>query len=188
MRCELMRGVLSAALLLIGVGEASAARPCEAPPPALGRWQAAGAASLPDQPWFDADGSERRLTEATGKGLIVNFWATWCAPCVKEMPALDRLSAAVAGDGIVVLPLSADREGAPVVEKFYEVNKLTNLPVAIDRMGRIARALGVVGLPTTVLFDDGGREVGRIVGVAEWDEAAAIAFLRRCLRSGGDAG
>ncbi len=175
-------------IVLITATDASAAAACTSPPASLGRWQPAMAgAAAPDQPWFDEHGGERRLADTNGKATIVNFWATWCAPCVKEMPALDRLAAAVAGDGIIVLPLSADREGVPVVRKFYAANRLQHLPVAIDRMGRVARALSVGGLPTTILVDATGREVGRVVGVAEWDAADAIAFLRRCLKPAGGA-
>jgi thiol-disulfide isomerase/thioredoxin len=181
-------GLLALAIVLIHGGDASAADRCTSPPPSLGKWQlATSPVSVPDQPWWDEAGNERRLADNRGKALVINFWATWCAPCVKEMPALDRLRAALAPDGIEVLALSADREGVPVVRKFYDVNGLTHLAVALDRMGRIARPLGVQGLPTTVVFDRAGREVGRVVGVAEWDDPATIAFLRRCLAQTGGA-
>jgi thiol-disulfide isomerase/thioredoxin len=180
---RIVRAVLSAAIVLITISDASAASDrCAAPPASLGHWQAANRGErVPDQPWFDEAGHERYLQNAKGNAVVLNFWATWCAPCVKEMPSLDRLSAALAGDSIVVLPLSADRQGVPVVRKFYEVNGFKNLPAAVDRMGRIAHTLGVEGLPTTVLFDAGGHEVGRIIGPAEWDAKDAIGFLRRCL-------
>ena len=97
------------------------------------------------------------------------------------MPSLDRLAREVKDDRLIVLALSADREGAPVVRKFYDKNDIEHLPVAIDRISRVARALKVGGLPTTVMFDADGREVGRVVGTAEWDAPATLAFLRGCL-------
>ena len=112
---------------------------------------------------------------------MLNFWATWCAPCVKEMPALDRLAATGAERNLQVLALSADREGAPVVRRFYDVNAIKHLAVAVDKLSRVSRAVDVGGLPTTVLYDVQGREVGRVVGVAEWDAPDTVAFLGRCL-------
>ena len=101
------------------------------------------------------------------------------------MPALDRLAAAADGHGLRVLALSADRGGAPVVRNFYEVNGIGHLPVAFDTQSRVARAVGVDGLPTTVLYNAAGREVGRVVGVAEWDAPAALDFLGDCLAAHG---
>lgn len=163
------------------VGATAAMAECADAPPALGRFQAGSGAEAPTTPFFAADGSERTFADFRGQALVVNLWATWCAPCVTEMPALDRLSEAVSGDKIAVLPLSADREGAPVVERFFATNGIRHLPVTIDRMGKVARGLSVPGLPTTVLYDRDGRERGRVVGAAEWDAPEAVAFLRACL-------
>jgi thiol-disulfide isomerase/thioredoxin len=129
----------------------------------------------------DATGTERRLADYSGHGMVINFWATWCPPCVREMPALDRLRAALAGDGIEVLALSGDRNGNSVVAPFYEKNGIGNLPVSIDKGLAAARGMGIQGLPTTVLIDDAGYEIGRLVGAAEWDAPEAIAFLQSCL-------
>lgn len=123
----------------------------------------------------------KALSDYRGHGWVINFWATWCAPCVKEMPALDRLRALLQGDGIEVLALSADRGGAPVVQRFYDANGITELPVLIDNQRRVSRAFAIQGLPTTILVDEFGHEVGRVVGVAEWDAPETVAFLRQCL-------
>jgi thiol-disulfide isomerase/thioredoxin len=163
------------------VGATAARAACTDAPTALGRFQEAIGTEAPATPFFAADGTERTLADFRGQALVVNLWATWCAPCVTEMPALDRLSEAVKPHGIAVLPLSADREGAPVVERFFATNGIRHLPVTIDRMGKVARALAVPGLPTTVLYDREGRERGRVVGAAEWDAPEAVAFLRACL-------
>ena len=120
--------------------------------------------------------------------LIVNFWATWCAPCVREMPALARLNQALDGR-IQVATLSEDRprpgsEGGDVgglIRRFYEINGIEGLPGLIDSDGSVARAFSVQGLPTTVLLDREGREIGRLVGPAEWDDPAVTDYLLACL-------
>jgi|APTNR8051073442_1049403.scaffolds.fasta_scaffold03335_10 thiol-disulfide isomerase/thioredoxin len=171
-----------AAIVLITPANASAAAACDAPPDALGKFSPSTDADPPPlTPFFDAADVPRTFADFQGEALVVNFWATWCAPCVKEMPALDRLAEAVDGDGITVLALSADREGADVVRAFYDVNALNNLAVSLDRRMAVSRALGIPGLPTTVLIDRDGREIGRLVGAAEWDAPEAVDFLRRCL-------
>jgi thiol-disulfide isomerase/thioredoxin len=137
--------------------------------------------TAPAEPFFDADDRPRTFADYRGKGLVVNFWATWCAPCVKEMPHLDRLNALLRNEGVEVLTLSADRAGARVVRPFYEKHGLKTLPILIDKETKVTRALGIKGLPTTVLIDRDGREVGRVVGLAEWDSPTMVAFLRRCL-------
>lgn len=129
-----------------------------------------------------SDGEGRRLgLDDFPGGVVLNFWATWCGPCVREMPQLDRLKKHLAGDGIAVLALSEDREGAEVVKKFYRLNGIENLDVLIDGGGKVLRDSNIIGLPTTLLIDARRREVGRVMGVAEWESGEAIQFLRRCL-------
>jgi thiol-disulfide isomerase/thioredoxin len=183
MRSALLGFALTAAILPNGASFASSAPvACASPPPALGKYQPArGGKHIPTTAFIDADGNDKSLADLRGEGLIVNFWATWCAPCVKEMPALDRMAGAAREHGLRVLALSADREGASVVRQFYDVNGIGHLPVAIDKMSRVARAIGIDGLPTTVLYDAEGLEVGRVTGVAEWDTPPVIAFLGGCL-------
>ena len=132
-------------------------------------------------PFFEDGKIEQTLSDYLGSGLVVNFWATWCAPCVREMPALDRLQAMVKDDGIRVLVISEDRGGAPVVDKFFAKNKIANLQTLLDRRGKLMRKSGVSGLPATLLIDAQGKEIGRVMGTAEWDSEKAVAFIRRCL-------
>ena len=144
-------------------------------------FQPAAAAALPEVAFVDGDGTRRGLADFRGKGVVLNFWATWCVPCVAEMPSLDRLQARLANRGVVVLALSSDRGGAPVVRGFFARHGIEHLSVALDEGLQAARALGVQGLPTTVLIDAEGRERGRLVGAAEWDSAEAVALTEDCL-------
>lgn len=178
-----LAGIVVTVILMISAGHASAAGGrCRNAPASLGNFEATSSQQPgPAVPFFHNGDTARTLADFRGKGVVMNFWATWCAPCVKEMPALDRLSAEVHGDDIVVLALSSDRGGAAVVSKFYAKRGIANLPVTIDEKSTVARAVGVSGLPTTVMYDAEGRELGRVVGTAEWDTPESIAFLRACL-------
>jgi thiol-disulfide isomerase/thioredoxin len=136
------------------------------------------AATLPDLHFADADGQVKRLADFRGRVLVLNYWATWCAPCVEEMPSLSRLQAKLGGDRFAVLAVSVDREGLPVVVPFLEKLAIKNLAVYTDRTGATMRALGVRGLPTTMIIDGEGREAGRIEGMANWDSPEAEALVR----------
>jgi thiol-disulfide isomerase/thioredoxin len=144
--------------------------------------------ALPDGLAFqDAEGRETRFEAFRGRGLIVNFWATWCPPCVAEMPALDRAHAALARDGIEVLALSSDRGGRAQVEPFYARTGLRHLGIWLDGRGAVGRALGIRGLPTTLVLDRRGQEVARLEGEAEWDRPEMLAAIRRLVRGGAPA-
>ncbi|MBP0466961.1 TlpA family protein disulfide reductase [Roseomonas sp. PWR1] len=139
---------------------------------------------MPDLTFTDAEGKAFTLADFAGRGLVINLWATWCPPCVREMPALDRLAVTLSRDGVLVLPLSSDRGGAPVVQAFYERTQLRTLRVWLDPRGAAARALGARGLPTTVIVDRGGRERARLEGDAEWDAPEFVAAIRRLTARG----
>ena len=124
-----------------------------------------------------ADGSARSLADYAGKGIILNLWATWCVPCVAEMPALAAFASVVAKDGIIVLPLSSDRGGAAIVTKFYKDLGIGNLPVLLDPKSAAAHALNVRGIPTTLIIDRHGREVAWTEGSVNWASDAAVAAI-----------
>lgn len=134
---------------------------------------------LPAITFQDAGGAERTPADFPGQGLVINLWATWCPPCVAEMPALERLARLLENERIMVLPLSSDRGGKAVVEAFYRRIGLTGLGIWLDPRGAAARALGARGLPTTLIVDRQGQERARLEGDAAWDSAPLVAAVRR---------
>lgn len=130
----------------------------------------------PDGTFVDGQGRQVALSEFRGKLVLLNFWATWCGPCVRELPDLDRLQAALGGPGFQVLAVSSDRKGPEVVRPFLDKLGIRELAAYNDRKAALQRAFKVFGLPTTVLLDAEGRELGRLVGPAEWnsDEARRL--------------
>lgn len=134
---------------------------------------------LPGIAVMTAEGEPEELTEALPRGVpvVLNLWATWCAPCVAELPALARMAAAVGG-GLGVVALSVDRDGPRAVGAFLVGNRITGLTVKLDPRGEALPALGVRGLPVTLLLDAHHREVARFEGAAEWDSPEVIAKVR----------
>lgn len=129
----------------------------------------------------DGQGRPRTLAEFRGKVVLLNIWATWCGPCRREMPSLDRLQGLLGGSDFEVVALSIDRAGLEVVRKFYADVGIRNLAIYIDSSGRATRELATVGVPATLLIDRTGRELGRLVGPAEWDEPDIVQFLKRVI-------
>lgn len=115
------------------------------------------------------DGKGIHLADFKGKWLLLNLWATWCAPCIKEMPSLDRLSGK-GMDKLAILAVSEDRDGQKVVAPFLGPLGIKSLMVATDTPGMVASALHVEGLPTSFLIDPEGRIMARLQGAAEWDD------------------
>jgi thiol-disulfide isomerase/thioredoxin len=134
---------------------------------------------LPDFAFTDGDELELTLADFSGRVVLLNIWATWCPPCRREMPALDRLQAAMGGPDFEVIALSIDTQGASVVRDYYQELELQALAVYIGHSSRVPSKLGVVGIPTTLLIDHAGREIGRIIGAAEWDGPEANELIRR---------
>lgn len=137
--------------------------------------------ALVDITFTDGDGAPSTLADRRGKVVVLNLWATWCPPCVREMPSLDRLEAALGGPDFEVIALSVDRGGAAVVLPFLENLGVGALGVYLDTSSRVLGALGIVSLPTTILIGRDGNELGRVVGPAEWDSVQAMALIRHYL-------
>jgi thiol-disulfide isomerase/thioredoxin len=134
--------------------------------------------ALPEIAFEDADDKALKIADYKGKVMLLNFWATWCAPCVKEMPSLDRLQAAMGKDKFVVIPLSLDGPSKPKVVPFYKDKDLANLGIYFDKGRKVQQALDVAVLPTSILIDGEGRELGRMLGEADWDKPESIAFMK----------
>jgi thiol-disulfide isomerase/thioredoxin len=137
----------------------------------------AAAKTLPDMALQMADGTATNLRAHRGDWLVVNFWATWCAPCRKEMPQLDALAKRYQGRGVKVIALSVDRGGAAKPEKFLNELGVAHLTRVYDPSYKSARAAGLIGLPTTLLVTPDGQEIGRLAGEADWDSAQVHALL-----------
>jgi thiol-disulfide isomerase/thioredoxin len=125
------------------------------------------------------DRAEKPTTLAAFKGtpVLVNLWATWCAPCLAEMPALDRLAAREKGK-LVILPISQDMEGWRAVDKFFAPGKFAALTPYLDQPTEWALAVGAKGLPVSILYDAQGKEVWRVNGPLEWDQPEVAALLK----------
>ncbi|MBM3650350.1 MAG: TlpA family protein disulfide reductase [Alphaproteobacteria bacterium] len=136
---------------------------------------------MPDLEFLDADDKPMHLADLTGKVRLINLWATWCAPCVKEMPSLDRLQAALPKDQFLVLPISLDGPSKAKVAPFYRERKLDHLGIYFDKGRKAMSVLDVSLLPTSILVDRGGREVGRLEGDADWDAPEAIALIKAAM-------
>ncbi|MBO1074022.1 TlpA family protein disulfide reductase [Roseomonas marmotae] len=134
---------------------------------------------LPPLRFTDAEGKPYDLGAFPGQMLLINLWATWCPPCVKEMPSLERAQDALKDEGWTVLPLSSDRGGREKVEPFYKRIGLKSLGIWLDPQNTVARALGARGLPTTIVVDRQQREVARLEGEAEWDSSSMLEALRK---------
>lgn len=131
---------------------------------------------VPEVGLIDGDDAPRSLAEYRGKWVVLNFWATWCAPCRKEMPSLDRLQAAM--PEIAVVPVATGRNPLPAIHKFFAEAGVVNLPVLRDPTSALGRQMAVMALPVTLVLNPEGREVARLIGDAEWDTPEAQAILR----------
>jgi thiol-disulfide isomerase/thioredoxin len=133
---------------------------------------------VPELSFLDGDGNQLSLADFRGKVVVLNLWATWCAPCRHEMPGLDRLQAEHGGPDLHVLALSLDRGEIGKIREFYAEVGLQHLGIYHDSKAAAGRVLRAPGLPTTLVIDREGREVGRVLGPAEWDSDEAVALLQ----------
>ena len=162
---------------LAAVGAASAGDP----PPFLG---AAGQFTLiapprkaPLGPVTDEKGGTVDLARLRGKVIVLNFWATWCAPCILEMPTLDKLKGDLAGTDVEVLVVSVDLKGMEKVGPFWRERGFKHLAILLDQRSALYRAFGTRGLPTTYLIDKSGTIVGYLEGHADWASKEAKALI-----------
>ena len=138
--------------------------------------------ALPDVSFTDGAGRTRTLKDWRGKVVLLNLWATWCAPCRREMPDLDKLQASLGSDSFEVVAVSVDRKGLAASKRFLDQIKVKNLGLYNDVSTKMAGKLKVLGMPTTLLLDRKGREVGRLVGPAEWNSDDAKRLISAQLK------
>jgi thiol-disulfide isomerase/thioredoxin len=136
---------------------------------------------IPELRFVDGAGRALTLGDFRGKVVLLNIWATWCAPCREEMPALDRLQAQLGGERFQVVALSVDQQGAPIARKFYGEVGIKALALYIDPSAKAAFTLDAAGLPATLLVDRAGREIGRHLGAVKWDDPEVVERLQRAI-------
>ena len=132
----------------------------------------------------DGEGARRSLVQFRGNVVLLNIWATWCTPCREEMPTLDRLQVKLGGPDFEVVALSIDQQGAAVARDFFKQIGIQALKLYVDSSAQAATKLGTFGLPTTLLIDREGREIGRHTGPAVWDAPEMVELLRRRIADG----
>lgn len=111
--------------------------------------------------------------------LVINFWATWCAPCKKEMPSLNILAESMEYDDIRIITVASGRNSKEAIDAFFTENNLANLNKFRDPKGKMAMSYRVTALPTTVVIDPTGREIGRIIGDIDWNTGDIRTFFRK---------
>ncbi|MFN7222594.1 MAG: TlpA family protein disulfide reductase [Paracoccaceae bacterium] len=131
--------------------------------------------AVSDVTLLDAADAPTSLANYKGKWIVLNFWATWCAPCRHEMPSLDRLQAAM--PDIAVLPVATGRNAVPAIEKFYAEAGISHLPILRDPKSELSRSASVMAVPVTLILNPEGQEVARLIGDADWDSDSAKAVL-----------
>ncbi len=130
------------------------------------------------------DGSEGTLADWQGKYVLLNFWATWCAPCRHEMPMISELQSEFGGDMFEVVTLATGRNSPGGIDRFFDETGITNLPKHKDPKQAVAREMAVLGLPITVIIDPQGQEIARMRGDADWSSDSAKAIIAGLLASG----
>lgn len=147
---------------------------------------AASPRSAPAEPFLH-EGRRTTLAEFRGRTILVNFWATWCAPCLKELPSLDALEAELGGRDFAVVAVAADPKGPEAARAFLEKLKLKNLKLYADpKLALTIATGGSAVLPVSILYDAEGREIGRLVGEADWTSDEAKTLIRAAIASTAD--
>lgn len=139
---------------------------------------------VPELHFEAGEGTPLTLANFQDKVVLLNIWATWCAPCREEMPTLDSLQAELGGDRFEVVALSMDHAGIEVVQDFYRKVGVGHLRQYIDPTAMAGSTLGVVGVPTTLLLDSQGRELGRLVGATDWNTPIMVSYLKETINGG----
>ena len=137
---------------------------------------------IPSVTFYDLKGNTRSVDEYSGNVVIVNFWAMWCYPCKKEMPSLDALEKKYADKGLKVVSISNDMSGTDGIQEFFDKNKITNLEVFIDKNSDTFKKFGLRGIPTSIIVDKYGMEVGRVSGYIDWTDQKVEQYIEKLLK------
>lgn len=135
-------------------------------------------------PFVGADGEDMTLDAFRGQVVVLNFWATWCPPCRKEMPMLDALNRDLGTDAFQVVTVATGRNSPAAMRRFFEEAAIQTLPLHNDPTMAMARDMAVLGLPVTVILDREGREIARMQGEADWNGDSARAVLQAMIAVG----
>ena len=139
---------------------------------------------LPDIEFADSSGKAVKISQWRGRIVLINLWATWCAPCRKEMPALAELQGKLGSKDFEVVAISIDRKGLEASSAFLKETGAETLKLYVEPSSRILNELQALGLPATVLVDRQGREIGRLLGPAEWNSPEAVNLIEAALAEG----
>lgn len=153
-------------------------------PAQAGRWIEESPRTLLDFRFADGAGRPVSLSDFRGRIVVLTLWASWCVPCRAELPALDRLQAALDGSGISIVALSVDQKDMAGIERVYDRLGVRHLAKYADSTEESSRSIGPVGLPTTLIIDGGGREIGRVEGDPQWDAARIVGKLKALAGAG----
>ncbi len=138
--------------------------------------------ALPEISFKDASGKDLSLADFKGRAVLLNLWATWCSPCREEMPSLDRLQQALGSDKFEVVAVSLDKQGAPASQKFLDDVKAKSMKLYVDATAKAGTNLKLIGMPTSILINQAGLEVGRLAGPAEWDSEEAKKLITSAMQ------
>nr|WP_213395511.1 TlpA disulfide reductase family protein [Yoonia sp.] len=186
-----MRQLMSALLYtaLLGVANLGAAQPADIADLRSGDMRKLVFHAVPvattDTAFTHEDGSEMVLADLRRRYVVLNFWATWCAPCRIEMPHLSALQTALGGDDFEVVTVAVGPNPLPAMQRFFNEIGVDNLPLHTDARQRFARSMGVLGLPVTLILDPEGMEIARMQGEADWSSDSAVAIINALLDDAG---
>jgi len=138
--------------------------------------------NISDLKFKDDEEKEISFSDFQDKVLLVNFWATWCAPCIREMPSLDRLKKKI-NKNFDVIAISVDRDGVKKVNDFFNENKITNLEKFFDIKNSLAKEMNLIGVPTSFFINKKGDLIGYFQGDMEWDNDTVIEFINYLIKT-----
>jgi thiol-disulfide isomerase/thioredoxin len=136
---------------------------------------------MPELVFFDGEGKQRSLSEWRGQVVLLNLWASWCAPCRKEMPSLAALQRRFGSQDFEVVAISVDRGGGKVAQQFLEETQSRLLRLYVDPSAKSIETIMALGLPATVLIDREGKEIGRLLGPADWTSPEAYRLINSAI-------